>query len=67
MASVRMIDLPNSGASTVREITVGEAVAIRNSCLMRPGNVRIEPLENGFQITDSNGTQMFTQIAEPPQ
>lgn len=59
---VRMVVIPNVGATTVSEITEAEACAIRNDVFMRQGHVSIEGIENGCLIKDSNGQTILTAV-----
>ena len=55
MRNVEMTFIPKSGPPEVTQITEAAACAIRNSALMRVGNVRIQGIEGGVSIKDDQG------------
>lgn len=58
---VRMTVIANNG-TVVSEISEEEACHIRNNVFMRPGNVRIESMDDGYSIQDQNGLTILTAV-----
>ncbi len=57
---VRMIS-PDGSVSIISE---QEACLIRNNVFMRPGNVKLSQIENGYCIVDSQRTTILTAIID---
>lgn len=62
VTSVRMILTPNNGETTIREITVQEALTIKNAAFIRCGRVSLSINDNGFMIQDEKGMGQFSYI-----